>query len=351
MHPKRFSRRWPAALLAASAALMTSGCATLPRDVPTVPAPGSDRFAAAQAALDALAARDPSSRGSFDFARAQCFVQHAFSAAHENDRSGFVPAALDQAEAITAALRSGSTAPATQLINHAEPMRPDLWGRAAQLRAGPGAQCAQASAGCLEVQLVRAGHEYASLGWRHANSHFAIAEDLAAKAQSEADACAPRAIAAAQQPAPARLPTPVTILVSPVAEPQPSVQAISFGADALFRFDRHEAGEVLAEGRRKLDEAAERLKSVELRSVRVIGYTDPLGTTAYNEALSLKRAATVRDLLVARGVPAQVISIEGRGPAVDALVQCDARKLRGAALRSCYQPLRRVVIEFDYSPR
>lgn len=45
----------------------------------------------------------------------------------------------------------------------------------------------------------------------------------------------------------------------------------------------------------------------------VTGHTDTVGSTAYNDGLSLRRAGHVRDLLVARGIPTASISIVGRG--------------------------------------
>jgi hypothetical protein len=180
-------RVWLTAMAAASLA----ACGHIPRDVPNQPdqqAGMLERFGRDQAALDTLLAAQPSLKSNHDFARAQCFVQHAYSERHENDRSGFSQAALDQAEAITRALQNKAAAPATALINHPQRMRADLWTLAEQHK---GHRCAQATAGCLEVQLVRAGHEHHTTGWRHANSYFAIAEDLAQQVKDEAAACAP----------------------------------------------------------------------------------------------------------------------------------------------------------------
>ena len=45
----------------------------------------------------------------------------------------------------------------------------------------------------------------------------------------------------------------------------------------------------------------------------VIGHTDRVGSLPYNDALSLKRAERVRDDLVKLGIPADRISVAGRG--------------------------------------
>jgi outer membrane protein OmpA-like peptidoglycan-associated protein len=47
--------------------------------------------------------------------------------------------------------------------------------------------------------------------------------------------------------------------------------------------------------------------------VRVVGHTDSTGSDAVNDPLSLERAQSVRDYLVARGVAVQRIDVAGRG--------------------------------------
>lgn len=47
--------------------------------------------------------------------------------------------------------------------------------------------------------------------------------------------------------------------------------------------------------------------------IEVIGFTDTVGNLPYNQALSLQRAAAIRDTLVRDGVDRQTISIAGRG--------------------------------------
>ena len=47
--------------------------------------------------------------------------------------------------------------------------------------------------------------------------------------------------------------------------------------------------------------------------IEVIGFTDTLGDPTYNQTLSLRRAAAIRDTLVRDGLDRQAISIAGRG--------------------------------------
>jgi len=62
-----------------------------------------------------------------------------------------------------------------------------------------------------------------------------------------------------------------------------------------------------------LDQFAAGLRNNPNADVRIIGHTDSTGTDAINNPLSIERAASTRDYLVARGVPAGSIRIEGRG--------------------------------------
>ncbi len=62
-----------------------------------------------------------------------------------------------------------------------------------------------------------------------------------------------------------------------------------------------------------LDQFASGLRNNPNAEVRIIGHTDSTGSDSINNPLSVDRAASTRDYLVARGVPVNNISIEGRG--------------------------------------
>jgi outer membrane protein OmpA-like peptidoglycan-associated protein len=63
----------------------------------------------------------------------------------------------------------------------------------------------------------------------------------------------------------------------------------------------------------KLDQIAEALKAKE-QPIVVVGYTDDVGTRDHNLGLSLSRAQTVRDYLVTKGVPQDLVTSQGKGP-------------------------------------
>ena len=63
----------------------------------------------------------------------------------------------------------------------------------------------------------------------------------------------------------------------------------------------------------KLDQIAQVLKDKE-QPIVVYGFTDSVGTRDNNMSLSQRRAAAVRDYLVSRGVPQDLVTAQGKGP-------------------------------------
>jgi len=64
-----------------------------------------------------------------------------------------------------------------------------------------------------------------------------------------------------------------------------------------------------------LSQARDAFVAKKATRVTATGHTDTTGTEAYNMALSLRRANTVKDALVKLGVPAAAITTVGRGEA------------------------------------
>ena len=128
----------------------------------------------------------------------------------------------------------------------------------------------------------------------------------------------------------------------PAPPPPMETTRMNLSADAVFAFGKSDIASVSDEGHEQLDRLVSRLHRVrDVRAVNLVGYTDRIGGDAYNQALSRRRAEAVRDYLVAHGVPADVITTEGRG-AADPLVACP--DLSGNRLRTCLAPNRRVSV-------
>jgi len=63
----------------------------------------------------------------------------------------------------------------------------------------------------------------------------------------------------------------------------------------------------------KLNQVAKALNDQGFKGIVVQGYTDSVGSAADNDRLSLRRAQSVRDYLVTRGVPSEKATAEGKG--------------------------------------
>jgi len=83
--------------------------------------------------------------------------------------------------------------------------------------------------------------------------------------------------------------------------------------NVYFSFDRSNVQDSM---RPQLDELVERLNAEPELSVKLAGHADSVGSQNYNSVLSLKRAAAVRDYMVANSVNVDRISIAGLGELV-----------------------------------
>jgi outer membrane protein OmpA-like peptidoglycan-associated protein len=89
-------------------------------------------------------------------------------------------------------------------------------------------------------------------------------------------------------------------------------QGFEFGSNEpiLFDFDRYD---LKPDVRKIVEHIGHTLVSVGLTSVRVYGYTDAVGSDAYNLRLSRRRAETVATELVDTGLPADHLETIGEG--------------------------------------
>ncbi|VAX76724.1 Outer membrane protein A [Serratia symbiotica] len=106
-----------------------------------------------------------------------------------------------------------------------------------------------------------------------------------------------------------------------VSSPAMFVQAPIFGpkrvtlkSKVLFDFN---TSALKAEGKQSLEELYTQLTSMHHKddSIIALGYTDAVGSDNYNNKLSGKRAESVADFLIFKGVPAKKISAHGMGKA------------------------------------
>ena len=231
-------------------------------------------------------------------------------------------------------------------------LTPELTRRSTNLKAGLGLQYAFSPS-----LLVRAEAE-------HYRIHDAVDRRGAVNLYSvglvfpfgRTTTTAPRAAAPAYvAPAPAPAPVPVPMAAAPPPAPMPAPvvaaapappprQRVSFSAESLFAFDQ---STLKPEGTAALDGFARQLAGTQFDTIRVEGHTDRLGSDAYNQRLSMRRADAVKSYLVgtARLDGAKITALgKGKSSPVTKPEDCKGAK-PSPKLIACLQPDRRVDVE------
>jgi OOP family OmpA-OmpF porin len=117
-------------------------------------------------------------------------------------------------------------------------------------------------------------------------------------------------VVAAPAPPPAMSPPPPPPPPAPPAPPVPTTEKVTFAADAFFDFDK---SVLKPEGKAKLDDLVSKMGGLNLEVIIAVGHTDSIGSDAYNQKLSVRRADAVKGYLVTKGIEKNRVYTEGKG--------------------------------------
>ncbi len=137
----------------------------------------------------------------------------------------------------------------------------------------------------------------------------------------------------------------LVIPIGGVAARPKTSRTYELSADALFAFNK---SALSSKGVTTINNLATDLSQVSYDAVRVAGHTDPIGSEAYNQALSERRAGTVKGQLVTQGVPPDRVDAQGFGKSRLKVTpaECSSAKTRDALIE-CFQPNRRVEVTVE----
>jgi outer membrane protein OmpA-like peptidoglycan-associated protein len=100
---------------------------------------------------------------------------------------------------------------------------------------------------------------------------------------------------------------------APSVAPPPPPAPTSVAPPSFMVFFDWDRSNLSQQALTTIQQAANAFKAKGSARITATGHTDTSGPEAYNMALSLRRANAVKDALVRDGVPAQAISVVGKG--------------------------------------
>jgi outer membrane protein OmpA-like peptidoglycan-associated protein len=104
-------------------------------------------------------------------------------------------------------------------------------------------------------------------------------------------------------------PMPQYPAASVKTEPAQS-EVITLSDDVLFAFNQ---SDLTPTAKSQLDALMSKFEDADVVGIKVVGHTDSVGSDAYNQALSERRASSVAEYLLSQGVVPNKVTSEGKG--------------------------------------
>jgi outer membrane protein OmpA-like peptidoglycan-associated protein len=188
----------------------------------------------------------------------------------------------------------------------------------------------QASQAAANAQAAAQQRDLAKQDQSNSDAQAQLARQQATAAQEKADQATQQAEEYRQQRE-AEL-AQLQQALGQIAETRRTAMGLVMTLDSKsIRFDFDKAT-IKPEYRDILNRIAGIMMTLKGYTIAVYGYTDDVGTQAYNLQLSQRRAEAVRDFLVQTGIPATILSTKGFGKS-DPRVAGDSEQARAANRR------------------
>ncbi len=115
--------------------------------------------------------------------------------------------------------------------------------------------------------------------------------------------------------------------------------------EGTFYFD-FDSAKLSEQEKARLDSLSATLKEHNVKAIKILGFTDRIGSDEYNHKLSKRRADAVKNYLDSKVTLDSRIVIERALGKQHQVKACKGKK--GKELIECLRPNRRVVVEIDY---
>ena len=141
---------------------------------------------------------------------------------------------------------------------------------------------------------------------------------------------------------PAPVPEPLVVVAQPAPPPAPRTMRLTLEGETHFGFNK---AELTPNGREKVDKLVGELEVADYDVILITGHSDRIGTKAYNQKLSERRALNVKQYLTQHGIDTKRVQAKWVGAAEPVTAPGACESLDRAKKIQCLAPDRRVEVQ------